>query len=80
MWSHHFMEKSWEKGGIVTDFIFLGSKSLQTVTATIKLKMLAPWKESYDKPRQHIKKQRHYFANKGSSSQGCDFSSRLVLM
>ena len=49
MWSHHFMEKSWEKGGIVTDFIFLGSKSLQTVTATIKLKMLAPWKESYEK-------------------------------
>ena len=32
--------------------------------------MLTPWKESYDQPRQHIKKQRHYFANKGSSSQG----------
>ena len=64
MWSHHFMEKSWEKGGIVTDFIFLGSKSLQTVTATIKLKMLAPWKESYDKPRQHIKKKRLHFAGK----------------
>ena len=31
--------------------------------------MLAPWKESYDQPRQHIKKQRHYFANKGPSSQ-----------
>ena len=50
------------------------------VIAAMKLKMLAPWKESYDQPRQHIKKQRHYFANKGSSSQGCDFSSRLVLM
>ena len=37
--------------------------------------MLAPWKESYEKPRQHIKKQRHYFANKGPSSQGCGFSS-----
>ena len=35
--------------------------------------MLAPWKESYDQPRQHIKKQRHYFANKGLSSQGYVF-------
>ena len=45
------------------------------VTAAMKLKMLAPWKESYDQPRQHIKKQRHYFANKGSSSQSYSFSS-----
>ena len=36
--------------------------------------MLAPWKESYDQPRQYIKKQRHYFANKGPSSQGYGFS------
>ena len=36
--------------------------------------MLTPWKESYDQPRQHIKKQRHYFANKGLSSQGYGFS------
>ena len=36
--------------------------------------MLAPWKKSYDKPRQHIKKQRHYFANKGPSSQSYGFS------
>ena len=36
--------------------------------------MLTPWKESYDQPRQHIKKQRHYFANKGLSGQGYDFS------
>ena len=35
--------------------------------------MFAPWKKSYDKPRQHIKKQRHYFANKGLSSQGYVF-------
>ena len=48
------------------------------VTAAMKLKMLAPWKESYDKPRQHIKKQRHYFANKGPSSQSYGFfSSRM---
>ena len=35
--------------------------------------MLAPWKKSYDQPRQHIKKQRHYFANKGPSSQRYGF-------
>ena len=42
--------------------------------------MLAPWKESYDQPRQHIKKQRHYFANKGPSSQSYGFSSGHVWM
>ena len=42
--------------------------------------MLSPWKESYDKPRQHIKKQRHYFVNKGLSSQGYGFSSSHVWM
>ena len=41
-------------------------------------KMLAPWKQSYDQPRQHIKKQRHYFADKGPSSQS--FSSSQVWM
>jgi len=40
----------------VTDFIFLGSKMLQMVTAAMKLKDACPWKKSYDKPRQHIKK------------------------
>ena len=40
----------------------------------------SPWKKSYDQPRQHIKKQRHYFANKGLCSQGYGFSSRYVLM
>ena len=59
----------------VTDFIFWASKSLQMVTAAMKLKMLASWKKSYDQPRQHIKKQRHYFANKGPSSQNYGFSS-----
>ena len=42
--------------------------------------MLTPWKESYDQPRQHIKKQRHYFANKGPSTQGYGFSSAHVSM
>ena len=41
---------------------------------------LAPWKKSYDQPRQHIKKQRHYFANKGPSSQSYGFSSSHVWM
>ena len=42
--------------------------------------MLAPWKKSYDQPRQHIQKQRHYFANKGPSSQGYGFSIGHVWM
>ena len=42
--------------------------------------MLAPWKESYDQLRQHIQKQRHYFANKGLSSQSYGFSSGHVWM
>ena len=42
--------------------------------------MLAPWKKSCDKPGQHIKKQRHYFANKGLSSQSYGFSSSHVWM
>ena len=41
---------------------------------------LTPWKESYDRPRQHIQKQRHYFANKGPSSQGYGFSCGHVWM
>ena len=44
----------------------------------MKLKVLAPWKKSYDQPRQHIKKERHYFANKGPSSQSYGFSSSHV--
>ena len=42
--------------------------------------MLIPWKESYDQPRQHIEKQRHYFANKGPSNQGYGFSTGHVWM
>ena len=62
-----------EKMETVRDFIFWAPKSLQMVTAAMKLKDAAPWKESYDQPRQHIKKQRLYFANKGPSGQSCDF-------
>ena len=42
--------------------------------------MLGPWKKSYDQPRQHVKKQRHYFTNKGPSSQSYSFSSSHVWM
>ena len=49
------------------------------VTAAMNLKD-APWKKSYDQPRQHIRWQRHYLANKGPSSQGYGFSSSHVWM
>ena len=52
------------------------------VIAAMKLKDTRsnPWKESYDQPRQHVKKQRHYFANKAPSTQGYGFSSAHVWM
>ena len=62
----------------VTDFIFLGSKITADVDSVMKLKTLAPWKKSYDQPRQYIKNQRYYFTNKGPCSQGYDFSSSYV--
>ena len=46
----------------------------------MKLKMFAPWKKSYDKPKLCIKKQRRYFANKGPYSQSYGFSSSHVWM
>ena len=59
---------SWQLDGEtveeVADFIFLGSKILQLVTAAMKLKDAYSLEEKYDQPRQHIEKQRHYFANK----------------
>ena len=68
----------------VADFTFWAPTSLQMVTAAVKFKTmnskLAPWKKSYDQPRQHIKKQRHYFVNKGPSSQRYGFSSSHVWM
>ena len=61
--------------------LFLGApKSLQMVTAAMKLKTLTPCKDSYDQPWQHIKKQRHYFANKGPSGQRYGFFNSHVWM
>ena len=62
----------------VTDFIFLGSKITVDDDCSLRIKMLAPWKESYDKPRQCIIKQRHHFANKVLYSQSYGFSSTDV--
>ena len=59
---------SWEIDGetveTVSDFVFLGSKITVDGDCSHETKTLAPWKKSYDQPRQHIKKQRHYFVNK----------------
>ena len=75
---------SWELDGETVEqcqtLFFWAPKSLQMVTAAMKLKMLAPWKKNYDKPRQHIRKQRHYFTNKGLSGQSYGFSSSHVWM
>ena len=75
---------SWQINGetmeTVTDFIFLGSKVIADGDCSHEIKTLALRRKSYDQPRQHIKKQRHYFANKGPSSQGYGFSSSHVWM
>ena len=73
---------SWETDGeTVTDFMFLGSKITADGDCSHEIKRrFTPWKESYDQPRQHIKKQRHYFANKDPSGQGYGFSSGHVWM
>ena len=64
----------------VTDFVLLGSKITADGDCSHGIKTLEPWKKSYDQPRQHIKKQRQYFANKGPSSQSYGFSSGHVWM
>ena len=72
---------SWQiDGETVTDFILGAPKSLQMVTAAMKLKTHAPSKKGYDQPRQCIIKQRHYFANKGLSTERYGFSSSYVWM
>ena len=66
----------WEvHGETVTDFNLGGSKITADGDCRHEIKMLAPWKKSYDQPRQHIKKQRHYFTDKGPSNQSYVFFS-----
>ena len=72
------MCKKWKQSQILFSW---APKSLWTVTTVMKLKKtLALWKESYDKPRQSIKKQRHHFADKDLYSQSYGFSNSHVWM
>ena len=76
---------SWQIGGetmeTVADFILGGTKIAADGDCSHEIKRLSIfWKKSYDQPRQHSKKQRHYFANKDPSSQGCGFPSSHVWM
>jgi len=75
---------SWQKEGekveAVTDFLFLGSKITVDSDCSHEIKTLASWKESYDKSRQCIEKQRHHFADKGPYGQTYGFSSSYVQM
>ena len=71
---------SWQiDGETVADFIFLGSKITADGDFSHELKD-ASWKRSYDQLRQHIKKQRYYFADKGPSGESYGFSSSHVWM
>ena len=66
-------------GETAADFILGGSKITADGDCSHEIKkMFTPWKESYDQPRQYIKRQRHYFANKGPSSQSYGFSSSHI--
>ena len=72
---------SWQiDGETVRDFIFLELQITADGDCSHEIKTLAPWKKSYDQPRQHSKKKRHYFANNGPSGQGYGFSSGHVWM
>ena len=74
------MANRWGNSGN-NDFIFLGSKITADGDCSHELKrLLLIWKKIFEQPRQHIKKQRHYFANKGPSSQSYGFSSSHVWM
>ena len=74
------MQMDREKVEAVTDFIFLGYKITAYGDCSHEIKTLSPWKQSYDKPRQYIKKQRHHFAEKGPYSQSYGFFSNHIQM
>ena len=74
------MANRWRNNGNSDRLFFWAPKSLQMVTAGMKLKDTCSLEEIYDQPRQHIKKQRHYIANKGPSCQSYGFSSSHVWM
>ena len=64
----------------VRDFIFGSSKITADGDCSHEIKTLTPWMKSYEQPRQHIKKQRHYFVNNGPSSTDNGFSSSHACM
>ena len=74
IWSHHFRGNRWGNSGNSGILYFWGFKITAYGDCSHEIKALTPWKESYDQTRQHIKKQRHYFANKDPSSQAYGFS------
>ena len=83
MWQHECTLKKYytkwktsHKGHILYDCMYMKCPG----QANPQIQMLAPWKKSYDQPRQHIKKQRHYFGNKGPSTQSYGFSSSHIWM
>ena len=70
------MVNRWGNNGNSDGLYFLGLQNhCQRWLQPSNLKTVAPWKKSYDKPTQHIKKQKHYFADKGISSLSYGFSS-----
>jgi len=73
---------SWQIDGeqveTVTDFIFLGSRITVDSDCSYEIKTLVPWKKIYNKPRQHIEKQRHHFEDKDPDSQIYGFSSSHI--
>ena len=78
---HHFKVYRWGNNRNSERLYFLGLQNhCRWWLQPWNYKTRAPWKKSHDQPRQHIKKQRHYFANKGPHSQSYGFSSGHVWM
>ena len=80
MTSGHIISLQVDRGKMeaVADFIFLGYKNTVGGDCSHEIKTLSPWKQSYDKPSQYIKKQKYHFVDKGPYSQSYGFSISLV--
>ena len=77
---YHFMANRWGNNVNSDRLYFLGFQITVDSDCSHKIKDFAPWKKSYDKSRQHTKKQRHYFSDKGPYSQSYGFFSSPVQM
>ena len=82
IWPHQFMANIWGKNGNNDRYFFLSlfQNHCRWWLQRWNSKILVPWKKSYDRPRLHIKKQRHHFADKSHYSQIYGFSSSHVHM